>query len=602
MIKLRAILRRRWPILLVTTLLGVMAGGISASVGIKRHTAYFQAEQVIVTNRLGGAVANVKQDALRVTRGEVPKAAAAALGKPDDQAALAGRVTVTPNADSGSIKLVVYDTDAKEASRIVQTFAASFLEVVNRDLRAEDNRRLADLKDSMDKAQAALDAFDQRNGFITRGDAPLPQTESINALIAQRRQLADALGTAQQRYQDSQIQISQTDPYNSLGVEKPTLAEAQLLEVPASPLFRGGLVGLIGLLLGVAVVLVVERVNQRIDTRDELAALLAVPIIAEIGHIPARRLPKDEQGHLRLEGVWSEHYRRVRSAIQFVEMQAATGAERSSLNGNGSGSGQSKVVIAAPNAQIPGTVIAGHTHDAGKVPRVFLFVSALPGEGKSTSVAMTAMALAEANVDTLVINADFRRPKIESYLGIDADATLADRAELSPDRADLDAVVTPAHQPNLWVAASGEPTHEVGGRLEAAKELAVEAAGRGGTVLIDSSPLRVSNDPIDMLSAVDEVVLVVRAGRSTVRSLEDTMDLLQMHQAPVMGVVLIGTTGTREMYAYYASYYHQATVADERSAHPGGSTEAVEAVPPGASVPAVDPGPESAETSDRTTV
>lgn len=573
MIKLRAVLRRRWPILLVTTLLGLVAGLVSASVGVERRTTQFQAEQVIVANRAVGTVANVKQDALRVNRGAVPKAAAAELKEPGLPSELAAKVIPTANADSGSIKLLVYDTDPKKASRIVQAFTNAFLQVVNSDLKTEDNRRLKELKDAVDQAQAALDQFDQQNGFVTRGDVPLPQTETINALIAQRRQLADQLSSAQQRFQDSQIQISQSDPYTTLGVEKPRVADAQLLEVPASPLFRAGLLGTIGLLLGVGVVLVLERVNQRIDTRDELASLLAVPIIAEIGWIPSRRLPKDEHGQLSLDGVWSEHYRRVRSAIQFVEMQAETTAGSASSNGNGNGtaappSGPSKIQIAAPTAQVPGSVISGHAFTGGKVPRVFLFVSALPGEGKSTSVAMTAMALAEANVDTLVINADFRRPKLESYLGVEPELTLADRAELRPDRVDLDAVVMPGNQPNLWVAGGGEPTHEVGGRLDAAKELAVEAAERGGTVLIDSSPLRVSNDPIDLLPCVDEVVLVVRAGRSTVKSLEDTMELLQMHHAPVMGVVLIGTTGTREMYAYYASYYHQATVADERSTRP----------------------------------
>lgn len=573
MIKLRAILRRRWPILLVATVIGLIAGAVSASVGVERRTTQFQAEQVVVANRLLGTQVSVKQDALRVTRGEVPKKAAELLGDEGTPSQLAAKVTTTADADSGSIKLLVYDTDPQVASEIVQAFTTSFLETVNADLRAEDNRRLTELQASVDEAQAALEKFDSENGFIVRGDAPLPQTETINALIAQRRQLADQLVAAQQRLEDTQIQTSRSDPYTTLGVEKPRVADAQLLEVPASPLFRSGLLGFIGLLLGVGIVLIVERVNQRIDTRDELAALLAVPIIAEVGSIPARKQPKEDDGRLKLEGLWSEHYRRVRSAIQFVGSQGAVSYNGGSSNGsNGNGSNgrvvlPSKVVIAGPSAQVPGSVIAGHAQVSGKVPRVFLFVSALPGEGKSTSVALTALALAEASVDTLVINADFRRPKIETYLGIGPGPSLADRAEMTLDRAELDEVVVPGHQPNLWVAAGGSPTHEVGARLEAAKELALEAAGRGGTVLIDSSPLRVSNDPIDLLSAVDEVVLVVRAGRSTVKSLEDTMELLQMHHAPVMGVVLIGTTGTREMYAYYASYYHQAIASDSPAVH-----------------------------------
>jgi hypothetical protein len=72
----------------------------------------------------------------------------------------------------------------------------------------------------------------------------------------------------------------------------------------------------------------------------------------------------------------------------------------------------------------------------------------------------------------------------------------------------------------------------------------------------------VSNDPIDLLASVDEVILVVRAGRTTVKSIEDTMGLLEMHHAPILGVVLIGTLATREMYAYYQSYYRQADAND----------------------------------------
>lgn len=579
MIKLRAIFRRRWLVLVVTTLIGLAAGVLSTTMGVERRTTYFQAEQVIVANRLVGSTASVEQDALRVTRGEVPVAAAALLGRPGDRAALAAKVVPTANVDSNSIKLLVYDTDPEVASKVVQAFSSAFLDVVNSDLRAEDNRRLKELQGTVDGAKVELDTFDQKYGFINRPDAVLPQTESVNALVAQRRQLADQLTIAQQRLQDAQIQTSQRDPYSTLGPEKPRVADAQLLEVPASPIFRAGLLGFIGLLLGVGVVLIVERVNQRIDTRDELAALLAVPIIAEIGRFPARKQPKDEAGRLRLEGLWAEHYRRVRSAIQFVESQGMAlaasnghGLDGGGSNGSGAASngitdangsaGPSKVIIAGPGAQVPGSVIAGHAHGVGKVPRVFLFVSALPGEGKSTSVALTAMALAETNVDTLVINADFRRPKIETYMGIGSGPSLADRAELSVDRAELDDVVVEGGSPHLWIAAGGPPTKEVGGRLEAAKELAQEASSRGGTVLIDSSPLRVSNDPIDLLPSVDEVILVVRAGRSTVKSLEDTMELLQMHHAPVMGVVLIGTSGTREMYAYYASYYHEATQSD----------------------------------------
>jgi Mrp family chromosome partitioning ATPase len=80
------------------------------------------------------------------------------------------------------------------------------------------------------------------------------------------------------------------------------------------------------------------------------------------------------------------------------------------------------------------------------------------------------------------------------------------------------------------------------------------------------------------------VILVVRAGRTTVKSIEDTMGLLEMHHAPILGVVLIGTLATREMYAYYQSYYRQAVENDAPPPSPpaGPGSESVEADGPDA--------------------
>jgi Mrp family chromosome partitioning ATPase len=555
MTKLRAVLRRRWSILLIALLLGAVAGYMSSLTGAKREVTMYQAEQVIIANRLSGNPANVPQDALKLTRGPVPKAAAESLGVSVD--ALIGDTRVYPDAESSSIELLVYDTDPEQASRAVQQLTNEFLEQVNTELRSEDQRLLDQLGERAEAAAAALSAFDELNGFITRPDVPLPQTESIDALVAERARLREAADAAASRLAEAQLEVSQREPYSTLGPERPKVADSQLLEVPSSPLFRAGMLGLIGLLLGVGLVMVVERVNQRVDTRDELAELVTIPIVAEIGKVPARRRPNHGDGRIKLDGIWSEHYRRVRSAIQFVQADAEAKAYDRRSAGNASSA-----------------VIEGHRAQSGAVPRVFLFASALPGEGKSTSAALTALALAETGTDTLVVNADFRKPMIEKYLGVADSPSLADRAEMSVDRMSVDDIVQATDEPHLWVAAGGRPTNEVGGRLDAAREVIAEAAARGGTVLVDSSPLRVSNDPIDLLSAVDEVILVVRAGRTTVKSLQDTIELLDMHHAPTLGIVLIGTLATREMYAYYHSYYY--STEESRRGRKGGTPPADE--------------------------
>jgi Mrp family chromosome partitioning ATPase len=546
MAKLRAVLRRRWLILVITFLVGVTAGGVSASIGTaQRGITFFDAQQVIIANRLAGSPANVNQDALKVNRGDVPVRAAELLGSEEDPSRLARKVSASANTDSNSLTIKATDPDPERASALVQSFSEAFLEVVNDELSSEDTRREQQLELRLEEATAALVAFDDENGFLTRSDTPLPQTPAFDALVAERNRLAQAQLQAQQELDQFAIAARVTSPYSTLGPERPKIAAAQLIEVPESPVFRAGLLGLIGLLLGVGLTLIIERVNQRIDTRDELAAMISVPIIAEIGKIPARQRAQETSGRLSLSGVWSEHYRRVRSAIQFIQADAVARSD------DGPGLGLSGKTTPS------GAVIASHRSLTGDEPRIFLFVSALPGEGKSTSVALTAMALAETGTETVVINADFRRPMVEKYLGAPSSPSLADRAELNIDRLAIDDIVQPFGIDHLYIAPSGPPTHEVEGRLAAAKEVSAEAAARGATVLLDSSPLRVSNDPIDLLASVDEVILVVRAGRTTVKSIEDTMSILEMHHAPTLGVVLIGTLATREMYAYYQSYYRQ---------------------------------------------
>jgi Mrp family chromosome partitioning ATPase/capsular polysaccharide biosynthesis protein len=554
MSKVRAILLRRWPVLVVTLVIGAIAGVLSSQFGREDSKPTWQAQQVVVSNRTSAGQAFVQQDALKVTRGDVLAAAAKELRAPDAEA-LRKRMQVTYDGDSSSIKITSTDLDAKAASRRVSAFTTNFLDIVNAQLLSNEQRQLEELKTQAERTNNELIEFDQKNGDISNPAVPAANTETYNALVAQRRRLYDAMTTAQQAYETARIQMNTTAPYSTLGPEAPTIETSILPRVPKSPLFRAGLVGFIGLLLGVVLVMIVERLNQRIDTRDELAEQLPhIPILAEIGHLPRKRMTFHEDGRIRLDGVWAEHYRRIRAAIQFVQSHGS--AHRMSMANGASSLNGVPVATPANGSNANGANGNGaNGNGAAATPRVFLFTSTLPGEGKSTSCALTSLALAEVNVDTLVINGDFRKPQVDKLLGAAPSPSLADRAELTLDRPSIDDVVQASATPHLWMAAGGPPSFEVGTRLEAAREVALEGARRGATVLIDSPPLRVANDSIDLFPVVDGLILIVRAGRTTQKSLADTMELLELHHAPILGVVLIGTQGSRELYAYYDSYY-----------------------------------------------
>ena len=71
MIKIRAILRRRWKLLLFGLVVGALAGAASSAMAPEEGETTYRVSQLIVANSAAGAQGLIEQDALRVTRGEV---------------------------------------------------------------------------------------------------------------------------------------------------------------------------------------------------------------------------------------------------------------------------------------------------------------------------------------------------------------------------------------------------------------------------------------------------------------------------------------------------------------------------------------------------
>lgn len=522
--KLRAVLRRRWPILLLTLVVGAAAGAVSAKGATDNVLKRYVASQTILANTSSGKVVSLTQDGLKVTRGTIPEKAAELIGQPENAAALAAQVGVAVDSESSSITISSEDLDPDAAAARVDAFVQAFLTTINTELQSGDVERIEGLRTEAAAAKQRLEQFDAAHPEFTQAGYVPTNDLVTQALLNDRQNMVSEVAQLDAQVRESERSINTTAPYETLGPEAPRLAESGLLSVPTSLPVRTGLIGLLGLLLGAVLSMVIERLNRRIDTREELTEVVDVPILAEIGFIPEGKRNHADDGTLILEGVWSEPYRRIRSAIQFVQKP---------------------------------TEPAGHVPAAGvRQPSVFLVTSASPREGKSTSSALISQALAEVGIPTVLIGGDFRRPSVERLLGADRDPSIQDLARLDPDRPTIDDVVRRTRFDGLYVAASGKPTREVTGVFDAIGEIAVEATRRGATVIIDSSPLLAANDTIDILPYVDYVLLIVRAGRSTERSVIDSLETIQRMGSKILGIVLIGTPSAGRQQAYYYDYYN----------------------------------------------
>ncbi|MBK7324193.1 MAG: CpsD/CapB family tyrosine-protein kinase [Candidatus Microthrix sp.] len=402
------------------------------------------------------------------------------------------------------------------------------------------------LEEAAESAQKDLDQFDETYPGVATPEEPEldPETgEPVDGGVAaanalqlqgQRRQLADTAAAARSEAKVQKAQIAQRQPYESLGEQSPRLAKRSALEIPTSMPLRASLLGLLGLTLGVILCLILERTNRRIDTRRELADASDLPIIAEVGYVAESRRPEAD-GAIMLAGVWAESYRRVRSALQFVQAQGAPGA------------------VAAEHAT--GESVAAAVSATETRGTVFMFTSTAPQEGKTTSAVLTAQALAEVGVRTLLVGADYRRPSLHVMLGAEPGATVSDMTGPVDERPPLDQVVRPTKFPNLYMALSGQPTRDVSDLIAATRQLVAQAAAQRATVIIDTSPLNASSDPLDLLPVVDHVIMVVRSGGSAEADLVESIDTLERLGADVMGTLLVGTPNAGRRQAYYYDYY-----------------------------------------------
>jgi capsular exopolysaccharide synthesis family protein len=169
--------------------------------------------------------------------------------------------------------------------------------------------------------------------------------------------------------------------------------------------------------------------------------------------------------------------------------------------------------------------------------RVLLFTSPNPGEGKTSTALNLALSLAETEQRTLVIDADVRRPRVHSLLGLDTKPGLSELTLglVKPAQAVRRNVV-----PFLDVLPCGSsvklPSSLFGknATLDALSALMKEYTW----VVIDTPPALVVNDAAVMAAIVDATIIMVDAGETRMSALERAADIMEQAGCKRVGVVI----------------------------------------------------------------
>ncbi len=174
-----------------------------------------------------------------------------------------------------------------------------------------------------------------------------------------------------------------------------------------------------------------------------------------------------------------------------------------------------------------------------------LISSAVPQEGKSFVAANLAVSLGQHRGSrVLLIDGDLRRYSMQNYFGMPYRPGLPDflTGKAMPweivQKADADTLAKAPRLSNLCVVAGGGADEQVTELSADSRfgELLAFAEPHFDWIVVDSSPVTLVSDAVNMARQCDGVLLVVRAGVTKYQIAQRAQQELQA--APLLGVVL----------------------------------------------------------------
>ncbi len=288
--------------------------------------------------------------------------------------------------------------------------------------------------------------------------------------------------------------------------------------------------------LGVGLALLLEYLDDTIHSTDEVERLLHLPALAVIPSVGATARRR---------------------------MLSAPGLALQKRNGNGAAGNpelltnvDSKSPLAESFRHLRTSVLLS---TAGRAPKSLLVTSSLPGEGKTTTAVNTAISLAQTGASVVIIDADMRRPRLQSIFGLPDHAGLSSILSNDCSEAEMLGLVVKDETTGLNVLTSGpippNPAELLGS--DQMRRLLVTLQAKFTHVVIDSPPVSSFTDGVLISTMVDGVLLVVHGGKSSRHIVRRSRQLLQEVGAKVFGVVLNNVSLQSHDYYYYQRYYSQ---------------------------------------------
>ncbi|MDP8988381.1 MAG: polysaccharide biosynthesis tyrosine autokinase [Actinomycetota bacterium] len=451
-------------------------------------------------------------------------------------------VEITPVSDTNVVAITAESTDPAQAARMANTYAETYTQT-------RRQQEVDDLLDAGRQVQTKIDELDQQIAELERPlgelDAQIVATEGLverQRLQEQRRILQQDISTQRQTLQSQRSDYAEQRDKLQLassltqtgGAQVVTAADEPTSPVRPKPVRNAALALVAGLVLGVGLALLRDHLDDTVTTKEDLErATTGLDVLALI---PAVEGWKDRQRPYVVSlseptSPAAEAYRSLRTAVQFIGLNQPVRV----------------IQLTSPNAS----------------------------EGKTTTLANLAVALANAGQRVVVVCCDLRRPRIHEFFGLDNavgfTSVLLGEFPLSA------ALQTVPGLGRLALLPSGPPPPNPSELLASVRTAEVFAALKTecDVVLVDSPPALPVTDATVLSRIVDATILVGTAGRTTRREYHRAIELLHQVEAPLVGTVLNGIDPEGAYgYRYGYAYGYSTPTAAEASVRRGRSRPA----------------------------